>query len=176
MVSPEKIDLVKDISQRLGQCQSVVLSDFRGLDVAEMSELRSRLREKNVQCKVLKNRLAKRAVADAECDSLDEFLSGNTLWAFGIDDPVDPAKILAEFAKDHSKLILKGGLLESKKIDAEGVKQLAAMPGRAELLSMIAGGMMQPAVKLVSAMNAGMAKMALAFAALAEKKEQAGET
>jgi len=176
MVRPDKIDLVKDITEKLSQCQSVVLSDFRGLDVTEMSELRSLLREKNVQCKVLKNRLGKRAVADANCDSLDEFLSGNTLWAFGVDDPVDPAKILAKFAEDHENLVLKGGLLESKRIDAAGVAQLAAMPGRTELLTMIAVGLKQPAVKLVSAMNATLTKVAIAFGALAEKKEEAGQS
>lgn len=175
MVRSDKIDLVNRVSKKLKSSQSVILADFRGLTVAEMTTLRRDLRRKGVELKVIKNRLGKRALSDAGCDSLDEYLTGNTAWAFGLADAVEPAKVLTEFAKDHEKLVIKGGLLESRRIDAAMIAQLANLPGRPELLSRMAGVLKQPAVKVASAMNATLTKMARAFQALADKKAGAGE-
>jgi large subunit ribosomal protein L10 len=174
LVRSEKIDFVNQISDKLRQSQSVILADFRGLTVAQMTDLRRQLRKSGIDLKVIKNRLGKRALADAGCDGLDEYLKGNTAWAFGLRDPVEPAKILSNYAKDNEKLVLKGGLLDRKRIGPQMVTQLAAMPGRKELLSKMAGGLMQPAVKVASAMNAGLARVAHAFNALAKKLEESG--
>lgn len=174
MVRSEKIEFVNQISDKLRQSQSVILADFRGLTVAEMTDLRRQLRKAGIDLKVIKNRLGKRALSNAECETLDEYLKGNTAWAFGLTDPVEPAKILSNYAKDNEKLILKGGLLDRKRIGPQMVTQLAAMPGRKELLSKMAGGMKQPAVKVASAMNASLTKVVYAFNALAKKLEEAG--
>jgi len=176
MVRSDKIDLVNRVSEKLKGSQSVVLADFRGLTVAEMTTLRSNLRKSGVEFKVIKNRLGKRALEDAGCDNLDEFLTGNTAWAFGLQDAVEPAKILSKFAKEHDKLVIKGGLLESRRIDSGMIGQLASLPSREELLSKMAGVMKQPATKMASAMNASLTKVARAFQALADKKAAAGES
>lgn len=176
MVRSDKIDLVNRVSDKLKEAESVILADFRGLTVAQMTDLRTKLRNEQIEFRVLKNRLAKRALEAAGCDALEGLLIGNTAWAFGMNDPVGAPKILSEFAKDNAKLVLKGGLLGAEAIDLEAVKRLAAMPTRPELLSMMAGGFKQPAVKLASAMNAGVAKVALAFRALGDKLEGSGES
>lgn len=176
MVRSDKIDLVNKVTETLKSSQSVILSDFRGLTVAEITTLRRELRQHGVEFKVIKNRLGKRALSDAGCDSLDEYLKGNTAWAFGLKDAVEPAKVLAKFAKSHDKLVIKGGLLESRRIDSAMIGQLANLPGRKELLSRMAGVMKQPATKVASVMQASLTKVARGFQALADKKAGAGET
>lgn len=174
MARPEKTEFVGQVAEKLRRSQSVILADFCGMTVEQMTVLRNKLRADGVEFKVIKNRLAKLALADAKCDALDEFLKGNTVWAFGLRDPVQPAKILVGYAKDNDKLVLKGGLLEGKRLDANGVKQLAGMPGRKELLARMAGDLKQPAAKLATVMQAGLLKVAHAMNALAKKKEEAG--
>jgi large subunit ribosomal protein L10 len=176
MVRSDKIDLVNRVSGKLKDSQSVVLTDFRGLTVAEMTTLRRDLRKQGVEFKVIKNRLGRRALEDAGCDNLDEFLTGNTAWAFGLQDAVEPARILSGFAKTHDKLVIKGGLLESRRIDAVMIGQLASLPSRPELLSRMAGVLKQPATQIASAMTQSLTKVARAFQALADKKAAAGET
>lgn len=174
MARPEKVEFVGQMADKLRKTQSAILADFCGLTVEQMTGLRNKLRAEGVELKVIKNRLAKIAVAEAKCDKLDEFLKGNTAWAFGMRDPVQPAKILVAFAKDNEKLVLKGGLLEGKRLDANGVKALASMPGRKELLARMAGDLKQPGAKIAMAMQAGVLKIAYAMQALAKQKEAGG--
>jgi large subunit ribosomal protein L10 len=175
MLKPEKVELVNQLVTQLGESQSVVFTDYKGLTVAEMTDLRSQLRNRGVRMRVIKNRLIKRALEGANCDALDELLVGNTALSFGVEDPVAPAKVLAEFAKDNEKLVLKGGLFEGKRLDIAGVVSLSKMLGRSELLSIMAGDLKQPATKMARVFQSGLAKMAYALAALASKKEQNGE-
>lgn len=176
MVRSDKIDLVNQVTDKLKASQSVILTDFRGLTVAEITTLRRELRQRGVEFKVIKNRLGKRALHDAGCDSLDAYLKGNTAWAFGLTDAVEPAKILSRFAKEHDKLVIKGGLLESRRIDAAMIGQLASLPGRKELLGRMAGVLKQPATKVALVMQASLTRVARAFQALADKKAAAGES
>lgn len=173
MLRPDKVEMVRAVAEKLGRAQSVVLADFRGLTVEQMTDLRGRFRERQVEFKVIKNRLGKRAVAEAGCESLDEFLRGNTGWAFGIEDPTAPAKILAEFAKENESLTLKGGLLEGKRIDVAMIERLAKIPSRPELLAQLAGGLKAPAVKMATVFEAALVRLARGFGALAEKLEAA---
>ncbi|MBI1785648.1 50S ribosomal protein L10 [Candidatus Sumerlaeota bacterium] len=174
MARPEKVEEVTKVADRLKRSQSVVLADFCGLTVEQMTGLRVKLRAEQVELKVIKNRLGKRALADAQCDALDECLKGNTIWAFGLKDAAAPAKIMIEFAKENEKLVLKGGLLEGRKLDAAGVKALASMPSRKELLAMMARDLKAPAAKVATVMQAGLLKVAHAFNALGKKLEGAG--
>jgi len=171
---PEKVELVSALTDKVKRSQSVILADFKGLTVEQMTGLRNQLRAQEIEFKVIKNRLGKRAIADAQHEACDTFLKGNTVWAFGLKDAVAPAKILMQFAKDNEKLVLKGGLLEGKRIDSAGVQQLAAMPGRKELLARMAGDLKSPATKIASVMNATLTKFGRAFTALAKKLEEAG--
>lgn len=176
MVQSNKIELVERVTETLKKSQSIVLSDFKGMTVAQLTGLRSQLREQSVEMRVIKNRLIKRALSEAGYDNLDEFLVGNTAVSFGIKDAAAPAKILTEYAKKNDKFIIKGGLLEGKRLDLNGVKSLATMPSRKELLSIMAGDMKQPAVKLATAFQAGLLKVAYAMQALAKKQEGMSES
>lgn len=175
MVRSDKVQLVEQTAEKLKQSQGVVLTDFKGLTVAEISDLRTRLRNESVEMRVIKNRLLKRAISEAECDNLDEYLVGNTAVAFGIADPVTPAKILVKYAKDNEKLLIKGGLLDRQKLDPSQIQDLAKMPGREELLTIMARDLKQPATKLATVMQNGLLKVAHGMQALARKLEEAGE-
>ncbi|HPK02676.1 MAG TPA: 50S ribosomal protein L10 [Candidatus Sumerlaeota bacterium] len=172
---PEKVELVNELSEKLRQAQSIILTDFQGMNVAEVSDLRSQLRSQAIEMRVVKNRLIRRALSDAGCDSLDSLLVGNTAVVFGMSDPVAPAKILVKYAKDNEKLKVKGGLLERKALDSAGVDNLSRMPGRHELLTMMARDLKAPATKMATVFQAGLLKVAHAMNALARKKEEAGE-
>ena len=176
MVQSNKIELVGNVAEKLKKAQSVILSDFKGLTVADLTILRAQLREQSVEMRVIKNRLLKRALSEAGCDSLDEYLVGNTAVSFGVEDPVAPAKILIEFAKKNEKLVLKGGLLEGRRLDLNGVQSLSKMPGRKELLTMLACGLKQPTTKMAMVFQAGLLKPVYAMKALARKLEEAGES
>jgi large subunit ribosomal protein L10 len=176
MRQSEKTECVQIFSDKLRQSQSAVLTDFKGLTVVEISHLRSQLRNESIEMRVVKNRLLKRALENAGCDNLDTILTGNTAISFGVEDPVAPARILVKFAEGNDKLIIKGGLLEGRAMDVAAVESLSRMPGRKELLGMMAYGFMQPATKMAVGFNATLLKVAHAFNALADKLEGSGDT
>jgi len=151
---------VSEIAQKLRDSKSTIVTDYRGLDVAEVTQLRKNLREAGIEYKVLKNTLVRRATAETELTDLDEFLTGPTAIAFSYDDLVAPAKIISEFAKKHDSLEIKAGLLEGKFVSFDEIKALATLPSRDGLLSM-----------LLSVLQAPMRNMALAVKAVAEQKE-----
>ncbi len=169
MVRSDKIDLVTKVTEQLKRAPSIVLANYQGLTVAEITALRSKLRAESVELRVIKNRLIRRALSDAGNDQLDDYLHGNTIVAFATKDAVSPAKILSEYAKTNEKLKIKGGLLEGKRLDERGVKSLASMPGRRELLTMMARDFKQPATKFATVMQAGLLKVAYAMQALSKK-------
>lgn len=172
-VRPEKEATVKAVQEKLTQSKSVVLADYRGLNVQEVTELRKKLREAGVEYKVIKNTMTSRAAKAANIDGLDTYLSGPTALAFSYSDPVTPAKILATFAKDHKKLELKGGILEGKVISADSIRDLASLPTREILLGQLAGMLQSPIRGLVTVLSGPMRK--LAYAVEAVRKQKAGE-
>ncbi|TCS81560.1 50S ribosomal protein L10 [Tepidibacillus fermentans] len=160
-VREEKQQLVAEIVEKLRNSKTTIVTDYRGLNVAEVTELRKNLREAGVEFKVLKNTLVRRATAEADLTGLDEFLTGPTAIAFSNEDVVAPAKIIVDFAKKHEALEVKAGVLEGRIVNVNEVKALASLPSREGLLSM-----------LLSVLQAPMRNMALAVKAVAEKKEQ----
>ncbi len=162
-VREEKAALVNEIASKLSQSKSTIIADYRGLTVAEITELRKNLRASGVEFRVLKNTLTRRATAQSETQALDVYLKGPTAVAFGVGDLVAPAKVLNDFAAKHKALEIKGGLVEGRLIDAEGVKNLAGLPSRDGLLSM-----------LLSVLQAPMRNLAYAAKQVAEQKEAAG--
>ncbi|MBO8169378.1 MAG: 50S ribosomal protein L10 [Thermoanaerobacteraceae bacterium] len=168
----KKAEIVKDIKDKLEASQSVILTDYRGINVADMTNLRSRLREANVEFKVLKNTLIKRAADELGIEGMDPFLVGPTAVAFGIEDPVAPAKVLSEFAKDHKELEIKGGLLEGKVIDLDKIKALADLPSKEELLAQVARGFQAPIAGLANVLQANIRNLAYALEAVRKQKEQ----
>jgi large subunit ribosomal protein L10 len=170
-----KIDVVDDVKTRLAQSKSIVVTDYRGMTVAEMTTLRTRLRAEGVQYKIIKNRLAKIALRDAGMNTLDEILKGTTAIAFGIKDPVGPAKVLAGYAKENEKLKILGGLMDNNYLDVAAIGNLATLPSRDVLLSRLLGSITSPVQKLAYGLNQTVAKVVYAFDAVARKKaEQEG--
>lgn len=155
-----KEQAVAEITAKLRESSSTVVADYRGLNVAQVTELRKQLREANVEFQVLKNSLVRRATANAELSELDAVLAGPTAIAFSKEDAVAPAKILADFAKKNDALKLKGGVIEGQVFNADQIKALAELPSRDGLLSM-----------LLSVLQAPMRNFALAVKAVAEKQE-----
>lgn len=173
MARPEKVAVVAEIQEKLSRSQGVVLVDYRGLNVEEVTQLRKKLREAGVEYRVEKNTLVSLAARGAQVEGIEEYLAGPTALAFGYNDPVAPAKILSEFAKDHKKMELKGGILEGKAIGKDQVKALADLPSREALLGQVAGMLQAPVRGLVTVLSGPLRN--LAYAVEAVRKKQAGE-
>ena len=173
MARPEKEAAVVEIQEKLQKSKAVVIADYRGLNVGEVTELRKKLREAGVEYKVAKNTLTSRAAKAAQIEGLDEYLTGPNAMAFGYNDVVLPAKILSTFAKDHKKLSIKGGILEGKVIDFNAVKALADLPSREVLLGQVAGVMQAPLRGLATVLSGPMRNMVYALEAV--RKQKAGE-
>ncbi|MFE6079338.1 MULTISPECIES: 50S ribosomal protein L10 [Paenibacillus] len=156
-----KQESVDAVTAKLRESATSVVVDYRGLNVAQVTELRKQLREAGIEFQVLKNSLLRRAAAAAELTELNEVLTGPSAIAFSVDDVVAPAKILNDFAKKNDALELKGAVVEGRVIGVEEVKALAELPSREGLLSM-----------LLSVLQAPVRNFALAVKAVAEKEEQ----
>ncbi|WP_090738080.1 50S ribosomal protein L10 [Paenibacillus sp. Mc5Re-14] len=156
-----KQEAVEVVAAKLRESVTTVVADYRGLNVAQVTELRKQLREAGIEFQVLKNTLLRRATAAAGLTELDAVLTGPTAIAFGKDDAVSAAKILNDFAKKNNALELKGAVVEGRVIGVEEIKALAELPSREGLLSM-----------LLSVLQAPMRNFALAVKAVADKEEQ----
>lgn len=166
----EKELIVQAIAEKMNESQSIVITDYRGLNVQQVTELRRRLREAGIEYRVLKNTMVRFAAHKVGIEGLDEVLNGPTAVAFGVKDPVAPAKILSEFAKTNDKLQIKAGVLEKKVISAENVKALADIPPREVLLSMVLRGMQGPISGLVNVLQGNIRNLVYVLAAVQEKK------
>ncbi|GIN98887.1 50S ribosomal protein L10 [Siminovitchia terrae] len=161
-VIEQKKQIVEEIAGKMKASVSTVIVDYRGLNVAEVTELRKQLREAGVEYKVYKNSMARRAAEEAGLAELNEQLVGPNAIAFSTEDVVAPAKILNDFAKDHDALEIKAGVIEGNVASVEEIKALASLPSREGLLSM-----------LLSVLQAPMRNFALATKAVADQKEEA---
>lgn len=142
-VLQQKQAVVSEIKDKLADANSSVVVEYRGLSVAEITELRRKLRAEDIDFKVYKNKLAQRAAEDAGYKDLVEQLVGPNAIAFS-SDAVAPSRVLAEFAKKHKSLILKGGVVEGKVVGAEAIDSLSKLPNRDGLLSMLCGMLQSP--------------------------------
>ena len=155
-----KKGVVAGIKEKFEKAQSAVLVDYRGLNVAEVTDLRNQLRKAGVEYAVLKNTMINLAVKDMGLDDMKAHLEGPTAVAFGYDDAVAPAKILAEFAKKTKKITIKCGVCDGAYIDEAGVQALANTPSREVLIAKIMGSMMSSVSKFVYALEAIRKKQA----------------
>ena len=171
MARPEKVAMVEEIQERLSRVQGAVLTDYRGLNAAEMTALRKELREAGVEYKVFKNTLTILAAREANLEELVPLLTGPTAFAFGYNDPVAPAKIISEFAKKSKALEIKGGGVEAQIIGPEGVADLANLPSREVLLSMVLRGMQGPMTGMVNVLQGNIRNFVYALNAIKEQKE-----
>ncbi|MBX6350163.1 MAG: 50S ribosomal protein L10 [Clostridia bacterium] len=164
---------VEELAGRLGRARAAVLADFRGLTVAEDTELRKRLRQAGVEYRVVKNTLLRLAAAKAGLSDLEAYLAGPTSLALSAEDPVAPARVLAQFAREHPQLTLKAGVLEGRPIGAELVREVAELPPREVLFARVAAGLAAPLARLATVLRAPMQGLATALDALARARAQA---
>ena len=155
-----KKGVVADIRQKFEKAQSAVLVDYRGLNVAEDTELRNQLRKAGVEYAVLKNTMINLAVKNMGLDEMKAHLEGPTAVAFGYEDAVAPAKVLSDFIKKSKKMSIKCGVCDGAYIDEAGVQALANTPSREVLIARIMGSMMSSVSKFVYALEAIRKKQA----------------
>lgn len=146
--------VVADIVEKFSKAQSAIMYDYRGLTVDEVTALRNQMREQNVEYRVLKNTMIKRALAELGIEGADEYLNGPTAVAFGYEDAVAPAKIIAGFIRTTKKTEFKGGILEGKVITPDVVKNLSEIPSRNELLAKMLGSLNAPISGFVRVLDA----------------------
>jgi len=140
---PEKKKIVENLQDRFSKSSIVILTDYKGLDVASINDLRRKLREENVEFQVVKNTLLTRASAETDVDLIKARFKGSSAVALSYDDAIAPAKVLTNFAKDYEALEIKVGVLNGQVLELNDIKALSALPSRDQLLG-----------KLVSALNA----------------------
>lgn len=158
----QKAQQVTEVAEKFRESTCAVVTDYRGLNVAQVTQLRKTLRESGVEFHVIKNSLLRRATAQAELSELDEHFAGPIAIAFSKGDVIAPAKILTDFAKKNEKLVVKAGVVEGKVVGFEQIKELSELPSRDGLLSM-----------LLSVLQAPVRNFALAVKAVSEKQEGA---
>jgi len=150
----EKQAVVDEIKAKLEKAQSAVVIDYIGITVAEADAMRKKLREANVDYTVYKNTLVNRAIQGTEFQALENVLNGPSAFAFGYEDAVAPAKVLNDIIKEYKKMAFKGGIIEGQYFDAEGVKAVATLPSRNELIAKFMGSIQSPVSKLVRTFQA----------------------
>ena len=158
----KKAEIVKQTVELLNNAESAIVVDYRGLSVAEITDLRKQLRDADVHMHVIKNKVLDRAVEGTDYEDLRSTFVGPTAVAFSNEDPIAPAKILKKFADDHDALEIKGGFIEKSVKTLDEINEYATMPSREDLLSMLASALQDP-----------MRKIARAVKAVADKEDEA---
>lgn len=171
-VLQSKVSLVDEIKDKIEKSHSIVLVNYRGLNVEEVTELRAKYREAGVDYKVYKNTMMRRAFEDLGHEDISEFLKGPSAIAFGMEDPVSPAKVTAEFLKDHEALEIKAGFMDGAVMSKEAIEDLAKLPSQEELIGKFLGSLNSPLQGLVNVMNGTLKGFAVALNAIAEKKKE----
>jgi large subunit ribosomal protein L10 len=170
MVRADKIEKVDELKELLRDAKSIVLNDFTGLNVADISELRRMCRENNVVYTIVKNTLAKRSFEALGLEEIEPILDGPTAVALSRDDEVVPAKVLNDFAKVYELPRFKGAYVAGRILDGEETKRLASLPSREILLAQVVGTFQAPMRGLVNVLGASLRDLVCVLKAVAEKK------
>lgn len=157
----KKAEAVKNVNEMLTNAETAIVVDYRGLTVAEVTDLRKQLRDAGIKMMVIKNKILERAVEGTDYEDLKSTFVGPTAVAFSDEDAIAPAKILKKFADDHEALEIKGGFIEKKVQTLDKINKYATLPSREDLLSMLASALQDP-----------MRKIARAVKAVADKKSE----
>ena len=168
----EKAAKIEEVSALVAKSQAIVVAEYRGLEVGQIIILRANARKSGVYLRVLKNTLVRRAVAGTPFEGLQGAMVGPLIYGISR-DPVAAAKTLHEFAKGNDKLVIKAGAMANYVMDANGVKALATMPSREELLSKLLGTMQAPIAQFVRTLNEVPTKFVRGLAAVRDAKEAA---
>ena len=160
----EKEAVIAEVTSLATQAQTLVMAEYRGITVADMTKLRSQARSSGVTLSVLKNTLARRAVAGSRFEVVADQMTGPLIYGFSV-DAVAAAKVVADFAKTNDKLVIRGGAISGKVLNVNGVKQLANIPSKEVLLSQLCGLLMSPVSRTAVVLGALAAKKGEAAAA-----------
>jgi len=164
--------IVEQLHAAWSESSAGIVTHYRGLTVAEMGDLRTRLHKADVSFQVVKNTLARRAAEGTDFKAAEELFTGPVAIAYG-GDPVAMAKAIADFAKEHEALEIKGGVLDGKFMDADGVKRLASLPTREELLAKLLGSMQSPISGFVRTLAEVPGSFVRVLAAIRDQKQAA---
>ena len=167
----QKKEIAQDLQGRFEKSAIVILTDYKGLDVAAMNDLRRKLREANAEYQVVKNSLLVRASEGNDVTLIKEQFKGPSAIALSYDDPVAPAKVLADFVKDNKNFEVKVGVLNGKVIDLNGIKALSALPSREVLLAQVLSAMNAVPTSLVTALSDVPRRMVNVLQAIKDQKE-----
>ena len=172
MERAEKHEFVTSLNEAFKASASVVVAHYAGLSVAQMNDLRSKMRDAGGTVKVAKNRLAKIALQGTESEGISNLFEGQTVIAYS-SDPVTAPKVIVEFAKANDKLVVLGGAMGSTELDVDGVKALASLPSIDELRAKLVGMISTPATRIAQVVSAPAAQLARVMNAYAQKDEAA---
>jgi len=175
MARSEKMAVVDEIAKKIERAQSLYLTDFSGLDVESINELRRLLRQNSIEYRVVKNTLARLAAVKAGRDDLKPYLVGPTALAFGYHDPILPAKILSRFAAKNGKPEVKAILFEGQIFEKQALERLVALPSRDELIARMLGGLKSPLAQTVMVLKGLLRNLVAALNALSQKRAEAGD-
>ncbi|MBP2656157.1 MAG: rplJ [Firmicutes bacterium] len=174
-ITAEKEAVVSELKTKLSDSKGVVLTNYRGLNVAMDTKLRRKFREAGVEYRVIKNTMTRIAANEVGIVGLDQYLEGPTAIAMSMTDPVAPAKVLSDFIKENKlqAMEIKAGLVEGKVIDAQGVKALASLPPREVLIATLLGTLQAPITGLVNVLHGNLRNLAYVLEAVRQQKESA---
>lgn len=169
----QKAQIISEIKDKFQKSQGVVITEYKGLSVKDVNELRDKLRTVSCEYRVLKNTLTEVAISDLGLEDIKSFLKGPTAIVFEYKDPVSPAKIMYDFQKEHENFKIKAGLLGKKVLKADQIKQLASLPDRETLLSLVMARMQSPIVGLVNVLQGTLRNMVYVLDAISKQKQKA---
>lgn len=169
----QKQAMVAEVAAKLAAAQAVIVAEYRGLDVGQVTQLRARARQSGLYLRVLKNTLARRAVRGTPFERLSDRMVGPLMYGIA-QDPVAGAKVIAEFAKENEQFVIKAGAMANSVMSIQDIKALATLPSREELLANLLGTMQAPMAKLVRTLNEVPAKFVRTLAALKDQREKSG--
>jgi large subunit ribosomal protein L10 len=168
----DKKAIVAEVNEAAGSALAAVLVDYRGLNVSEMTELRVKARDSNVYLRVIRNTLARRAMAGTEFECLTEAFTGPSLLALSVEDPGAAARLMKDFAKSHDKLQVRALAIGGELLDPSRLDAVASLPTRDEALAMLMGTMLAPITKLAQTLNAVPSKLVRTLDAVRVQKEE----
>ena len=174
MLTREEKEKMKDeIAEALKQAELIVVTDYRGLNVDMINNLRGRLRNEKCRFRVTKNTMNKWACREAGFEQLEEFFEGPTAIAYADEDPVGAAKVLNEFSKEYEALVVKGGILSGQLISTQRIKELGEIPSREILLAKVVGGFQAPIQGLAGVLQGTLGQLVYTLDAVRKQKESA---
>lgn len=170
----EKVELVKELKRKLKEAKAFILADYKGINVKEAEELRWKMQEAGLEYRVTKNTLLKRALSqvdETKLNELEQWLTGPTAVGIAYEEPLSLPKVLYNFAKERDFFEIKGGVFEGKVVDTKGVKQLASLPSKEELLAKFLGSLKASLVNLLSVMQGPQRQLAMVLSQVAQGKK-----